>query len=76
MWSARALRDAERRREAGLAAELGWTTGRMRDVLADLDRLHRAVAQSNSAAAAAMVDIDWSAIEALVGMLGDAPPSP
>lgn len=74
--SARASRDAERRREAGLAGELGWTTRRMRDVLADLDRLHRAIVQSNSAAAAAMVDIDWSAIEALVGMLGDAPPSP
>ena len=64
--SARALHDAQRRLEAGLAGELGWTTRRMRDVLADLDRLHRAIVQSNSAAAAAMLDIDWSGIEALM----------
>ena len=48
----------------------------IRPVRDDLYRLHHAIVQSDSAAAAAMVDIDWSAIEALVRILDVPPPSP
>ena len=71
-----ALIEAELALQTGGAGALGWSATRWRAVLADLYRLHDAIVQSDSAAAAAMADVDWSAIEALVPILDVLPPSP
>ena len=67
-----ALLEADLPLQTGGAGALGWSDTRWREVRDDLYRLHDA-ARVDSAAAAARVDIDWSAIEALGRML-DAPP--
>ena len=71
-----ALLEAELALQTGGAGALGWSATRWRPVLADLQRLHDAIVQSDSAAAAAMIDVDWSAIEALARILEVPPPSP
>ena len=71
-----ALLGAARTLQTGGADALGWSATRWRPVLADLDRLHDAIVQSDSAAAAAMVDVDWGALEALARILHVPPPSP
>ena len=68
-----ALLEAERALRTGGAGALGWTATRQREVLDDLARLN-AIAQLDAAAAAAGVDIDWGAIEALVRILRAPPP--
>ena len=70
-----AVHDAELTVQLGGADALGWSVGRWLAALADLGRIN-AIVQSDSAAAAAMVDVDWSAIEALVRILDDPSPSP
>ena len=70
-----ALLDAELTVQLGGADALGWSVGRWRDVLDDIDGLN-AIVQSDSAAAAAGSDVDWRAIEALMRILDDPPPSP
>ena len=70
-----ALLDAELTVQLGGADTLGWSVGRWRDVLDDIDGLN-AIVQSDSAAAAAGSDVDWRAIEALMRILDDPPPSP
>ena len=70
-----ALFDAELTGQLGGADALGWSVGRWRDVLDDINGLH-AIVQSDSAAAAAGSDVDWRAIEALMRILDDPPPSP
>ena len=70
-----ALLDAELALQTGGGGALGWSATRWREVLDDLFRLNDA-ARSNPAAAVARDDIDWSAIEALVGILDIPPPSP
>ena len=54
---------------------LGWSATRRRAVLDDIYRLSD-TAEVNPAAAVAMPDIDWRAIEALARILDDPPPSP
>ena len=71
-----AVLEAELALQTGGAGTLGWSATQWRPVRDDLYRLHHAIVQSNSAAAAAMVDVDWSAIEALVRILDVPPPSP
>ena len=72
-----ALLEAELALQTGSAgAVLGWSATRWRSVLADLHRLHDAIVRSDSAAAAARIDVDWRALEALARMLDDPPPSP
>ena len=71
-----AFLEAELALQTGGAGTLGWSATQWRPVRDDLYRLHHATVQSNSAAAAAMVDVDWSAIEALVRILDVPPPSP
>ena len=71
-----ALLEAELALQTGGAGALGWSTVRWRAVLGDLYRLRDAIVQSDAADAAAMVDVDWSAIEALEPILGILPPSP
>ena len=71
-----ALLEAELALQTGGADALGWSATRWRAVLADLDRLHDVIVQSDSAAAAAMVDVDWGALEALARILHVPPPSP
>ena len=71
-----ALLEAELALQTGGAGTLGWSATQWRPVRDDLYRLRHAIVQSNSAAAAAMVDVDWSAIEALVRILDVPPPSP
>ena len=71
-----ALLEAELALQTGGAGALGWSSTRWRAVLADLYRLHHAIVRSDSAAAAARIDVDWSAIEALVPILDVSPPSP
>ena len=71
-----ALLAAELALRAGGANAFGWSATRWRAVLADLCRLNRATVQSSSTADAAMVDVDRRAIEALMPILDDAPPSP
>ena len=70
-----ALIEAEYALQTGSADALGWSNTRWREVLHDLYWLN-AIVRSDSAAAAAMVDVDWRAIEALVRMLDVLPPSP
>ena len=70
-----ALLDAELTVQLGGADALGWSVGRWRDVLNDIDWLN-AIVQLDSAAAAAGSDVDWRAIEALMRILDDPPPSP
>ena len=70
-----ALLDAELTVQLGGADTLGWSVGRWRDVLDDLGWINTIV-QSDSAAAAAGSDVDWRAIEALMRILDDPPPSP
>ena len=69
-----ALLEAEVTLRTGAAA-FDWSDTRWRRVLDDLYQLHDAT-QVDPAAAAAMVDIDWRAIEALARILDDPPPSP
>ena len=69
-----ALLEAELALQTGGAGALGWSATRWRRVRADLSRLNT-ILQSNSAAAAARIDIDWSAIEALARILEVPPPS-
>ena len=57
------------------ANTLGWSATRRRDVLHDLDWIN-AIAQLDSAAAAAGSDVDWRAIEALMRILDAPPPAP
>ena len=57
------------------ADALGWSATRRRDVLDDINGLN-AIVQSDSAAAAAGSDVDWRAIEELMRILDDPPPSP
>ena len=71
-----ALLEAEVTLRTGGADAFGWSATRRRAVLDDLYRLHDAIVRSDSAAAAARVDIDWRAIEALARILDDPPPSP
>ena len=70
-----ALLEAEVALRAGDADELGWSATRRREVLADIHRLN-AIVQLDPAAAATMVDVDWSAIEALGFILDAVPHSP
>ena len=70
-----ALLDAELTVQLGGADALGWSATRWRPVLADLSRLN-AIARVDLAAAAAMADIDWRAIETLGRILDGPPPSP
>ena len=71
-----ALLEAELALQTGGAGALGWSSTRWRAVLADLYRLHAAILRSDSAAAAATVDVDWNAIEALMPILDVPLPSP
>ena len=71
-----ALLEAELALHNGGAGALGWSATQWRPVLADLERLHDAIVQWDSAAVAAMVDVDWRAIGALVRILDVPPPSP
>ena len=71
-----ALLEAELALQIGGAGALGWSATRRRAVLDDLYRLHYAIVQSGSAAAAAMADVDWRAIETLARFLDDPLPSP
>ena len=70
-----ALREAERALETGGAGTLGWSDSRAWEVLADLHRLN-AIFRMDPADVAAMVDVDWSAIDALMRILDIPPPSP
>ena len=54
------------------AHALGWSETQEQTVLDDLRRLHDAIVQSDSAAA--VVDVDWNAIEALARILEAPPP--
>ena len=56
------------------ADALGWSETQEQTVLDDLRRLHDAIVQSDSAAA--VVDVDWNAIEALARILEAPPPLP
>ena len=62
--------------QTGRAGPLGGSATQWLPVLADIGRLHGAILRSNSATAAAIVDVDWSAIEALMRRLDNLPPSP
>ena len=57
------------------AGTLGWSGARVWAVLADLYRLNAFVYWHNSGDAA-MIEADWSAIEALIHVLDAPPPSP
>ena len=70
-----ALLHAELTVRLGGAGALGWSVGRWHDVLDELGWIN-AIVQSDSAAAAAGGDVDWSAIDALVRILDVPPPSP
>ena len=70
-----ALLEAELALRTGIGDGFGWSARRWRAMLADLRRLN-AIIQSDSAAAAAMVDVDWSAIDTLAFVLDFPPPSP
>ena len=66
------LFDAELTVVLRAADALGWSETQEQTVLDDLRRLHDAIVQSDSAAA--VVDVDWNAIEALVRILEAPPP--
>ena len=70
-----ALMEAEYALRTGGASALGWSASRVWAVLADLYLL-KTTFQLEAAAAAAMVDVDWSALEALARFLEVPPPSP
>ena len=80
-----ALLEVEYLLQTGRDRSFGWSSARRHKVLDDLYRLNDA-AQEDPAAAAAMDDIDWSAIEALAQILevpplvdadvSDTPPGP
>ena len=70
-----ALLHAELTVRLGGADALGWSVGRRRDVLHDITGLN-AIVQSDSAAAAAVSDVDWHAIEELMRILDAPPPAP
>ena len=67
--------EAELALRTGGAGALGWSAMQRRWVLDDISRLHD-TARTNLAAAAARVDIDWSAIDELMPILDVPPPSP
>ena len=69
------LRRAEFLLENDADDELGWSGAQVRAVLADLYRLN-AFDYWYSVGDAAMIDVDWSAIEALIDVLDAPPPSP
>ena len=70
-----ALLEAELALQTGGAGTLGWPALRWRELREDLQRLHDAIVQSSSAAAAT-VDVDWNAIEALARVLKLPVPPP
>ena len=59
----------------GGADALGWGVARESAVLDDLHRLHTSAAE-DPRAAAALADIDWSGIDALMGKMDFPPSSP
>ena len=67
--------EAEQALFLGHAETLGWPAMRVLAVLDDLYRLN-AIAYWHSAADAAMTDVDWRAIDALVDITDAPPPSP
>ena len=71
-----ALLQAELVLQTGGGEALGWSATRWRPVLADLERLHRAIVRSNSTAAATRIDVDWRAIATLMRILDDPRPAP
>ena len=71
-----ALLQAEFVLQTGGGEALGWSATRWRPVLADLERLHRAIVRSNSTAAATRIDVDWRAIATLMRILDDPRPAP
>ena len=71
-----ALLEAEVALRTGAADALGWSATQRLAVRNDIYRLHDAIVRWNPAGAAAMVDVDWSTIEALVRILDDPSPSP
>ena len=74
--TADAVLDALHALQTGGADTLGWSATRWRPMLEDLHRLYDATKESGSEAAATLVGIDWSAIEALLSILHVPPPSP
>ena len=70
-----ALIAAEHAHQTGSTDPLGWSATRWREVLDDIYWLN-AAAQAQPAAAAARLDVDWRAIEALVRILDASPLSP
>ena len=71
-----ALLEAEVALRTGAADALGWSATQRLAVRNDIYRLHDAIVRWNPAGAAAMVDVDWSTIEALVRILDDPHLSP
>ena len=71
-----ALLEAEYALHTHIADALDWSATRRDEVLADIFRLHDAIVRSHSATAAARIDVDWRAIEALVRILDVPRPSP
>ena len=71
-----ALLEAEYALHTHIADALDWPATRRDEVLADIFRLHDAIVRSHSATAAARIDVDWRAIEALVRILDIPRPSP
>ena len=69
--SENALHDAGVALGIGATDALGWSDAQARKVLANLDRLNNA-ATEDPAAAAFLSNIDWSSIEALLGVM-DSP---
>ena len=67
--------EAERALLLGRAETRDWSAMRVLAVLDDLYRLN-AIAYWHSAADAAMADVDWRAIDALVDITDAPPPSP
>ena len=70
-----ALLEAEYALRTGGADPIGWTPRQWQAVLADLYRIN-AIAEVGTAADAARLDLDWSAIEALARILDFPPPLP
>ena len=74
--TADAVLDAVHALQTGGADTLGWSATRWRPMLEDLHRLYDATKESGPEAAATLVGIEWSAIEALARILDAPPPSP